>query len=270
MLLGIVLQTWEPVASLPEPLVDLVPAKGGFLGAGEGGLVFFNSKGVLWRYSKPGALSCAWDGRSFWGLWPDKLVKLNSQGKPVDSVEIRGIYPGKIRACGSALILEGFEPSTGASFHEFDINTLKKLRNWGTPPSRSAANLTPAAAHYVALACRGDFVFAVNPFKLVARLLGRGRELAHLKLEGTPATFTPTGKLVLREAWSAAFSGDTLLLAHYKPLTDELTVWLLQVPSLKVLTRFENVPGSTPAQRVLGLRGGKLLLWGSEGVYLAR
>ncbi len=269
ILLGAVLQAWEPVASLPESLEDLVPAGGAFLGAGGRGLVLFSSKGVLWRYRRPGALSCAWGGGFAWGLWPDRIIKFSVSGKPLDSIRLEGIHPGRIRFSGGRLVLEGFEPATGASFHEYDIN-LRELRSWGTAPDRAAANLAPGAAHYVALACKGELTFAVNPFKLVGKLFGRGRELAHLGLSGTPATFTPTGKLVLREAWEAAFSGDTLLLSRYNPLTDELRVWLLSVPGLKVIKTFENVPGSTPAQRVLGLRGDKLLLWGSEGVYLAR
>ena len=269
ILLGLVLETWEPLVNLPFPLADLALADGGFLGAGEKGLVLFDGKGVKWVYGRPGALSAAWAGGYAFGLWPGVILKLDARGRPVDSVRLEGIYPRSLRACGDRLVLEGFEPSSGASFHEFGLN-LKKLGSWGTPPDRAAANLAPGAAHYVALACSGSLTFAVNPFKLVGRLFGRGRELAHLSLQGEPATFTPTGRLVLRERWSAAFSGDTLLLAHYKPLTDELTVWLLGVPELKVLGKFENVPGSTPAQVVLGFSQGKLVLWGSEGVYLAR
>ncbi|MGB9590137.1 MAG: hypothetical protein ACP5QG_06145 [candidate division WOR-3 bacterium] len=280
-LLSQVLNTWEPVAVLPCPLVDVEPGDGVFYGADSLNrrVIAFDSLGsILWEFpcwpDSRGPFSISWNGEHILVALEGHVALLSQGGSCEQVFQTNGVLvqnvARSIAQYGGLILILGYDPSDGTVFQPFQDPGGKK-GSFGLPGDRSIAELYPGACTPVGLAVSPDtlLVFAVNPFHPKGMLYGNGRYLnsAKIPMEVDKATVTTDGRLVLRQVYSSAFSGDTIFLCVYVPLAGILKVFLYSVPKCSLLATLEAPQGYQMANRLLRVERDWLLLWGEKGIW---
>lgn len=283
-LLSQVLNIWEPVAKIPCPLNDLEPGEGVFYGADSLNrrVIAFDSLGnILWEFpcwsDFGGPYSLSWNGEHLLVALEGHIALLNKKGSCEQIFETEGVLSQTVAKSvsqyGGYILVVGYDSSDGTVFQPF-MGNRGKQGSFGLPADRSIAEIYPGACAPVALAVSPDtlLLFAVNPFHPKGTLYGNGRYLnsAKIPMELEKATVTTEGVLVLRQAYSSAFSGDTVFLCVYVPLAGILKVFLYSVPKCKLLATLEPPQGYQMANRLLRVEGDWLLLWGEKGVWRAK
>lgn len=283
-LLSQVLNLWEPVAKIPCLLNDLEPGESVFYGADSLNrrVIAFDSSGnIVWEFPTwtdfRGPFSLRWNGEHILVALEGHVALLRPDGKPDQIFETRGVISQTVAKSvaqyGGYILVLGYDSSDGTVFQPF-LGSRGKEGSFGLPADRSIAELYPGICAPVGLSVSPDtlLLFAVNPFHPKGMLYGNGRYLNSAKipmdLEG--ATVTTNGKMVLRQVYSSAFSGDTVFLCVYVPLAGILKVFLYSVPKCKLLATLEVPQGYQMANRLLRIEGDWLLFWGENGVWRAK
>jgi len=280
-LLSQILNTWEPVAKIPCPLNDLEPGEGVFYGADSLNrrVVAFDSLGnILWEFpfrkDIRGPFSLSWNGEHILVALEGHVALIGPDGKLGQIFETRGALVQSVARSvaqyGNHILVLAYDPADGTVFQPF-LSRGEKERSFGLPADRAIAELYPGACTPVGLSVSPDtlLVFAVNPFHPKGMLYGNGRYLnsAKIPLEVEKATVTTEGRLVLRQVYSSAFSGDTVFLCVHVPLAGILKVFLYSVPKCSLLMTLEAPQGYQMANRLLRVEGDWLVLWGEKGVW---